>query len=225
MQHSPLPTRAEVTDVSNAILDGADACMLSGESAVGEYPVESVAMMRRISRAAEPLIRRRGPLHTAVHEETAADPAAGGLAQVLNPITEATVAAAGNLAETLDAKLVVVASASGATALSLAKNRCSVPVLGVSDSSATLRRMSLLGHHSPGRRPTNHPRALLDFVTAGAQNKGLGISRRSHRVRRRHRFGGGDRTIWWSFTKFPEDEKAINLPRHREGAGWICPGQ
>ena len=59
MQHSRTPTRAEVADVSNAILDGADACMLSGETAVGEYPRETVEMMNRIALAAETSVTHR----------------------------------------------------------------------------------------------------------------------------------------------------------------------
>ena len=57
MQHSRQPTRAEVTDVANAILDGCDACMLSGETAVGQYPRAAVEMMNRIALATEPLMR------------------------------------------------------------------------------------------------------------------------------------------------------------------------
>jgi len=132
MTHSRLPTRAEVTDVANAILDGADACMLSGETAIGDYPREAVQMMHDIALATEPLYRQRPPL-----------PVPELSAEGINQITEATVYSAGQLAEQLDAKMIVVATASGQTAKSLAKNRNFVPTLGVSDSEATLRRMCL----------------------------------------------------------------------------------
>jgi len=163
MQHSRIPTRAEVTDVANAILDGADACMLSGETAIGEYPRQAVEMMHRIALATEPLCRRRPPL-----PEPDLD-AAG-----VNQITEATVYAAGRIAEKLDARLVVVASASGATALSLAKNRNYVPTVGVSDSPSTLRRMCLYWGVIPlSGAPTGDSEVLLDYITTWGRNAGL----------------------------------------------------
>ena len=132
MQQSRIPTRAEATDVANAVLDGADACMLSGETAIGRYPREAVETMHRIAVATEPMAR------LAVKRELA-----DLLAEDINPITEATTLAAGRLAETLNAQLIVVASASGKTALSVAKNRHFVPTVGISDSEAVLRRMTL----------------------------------------------------------------------------------
>jgi len=163
MQHARIPTRAEVTDVANAILDGADACMLSGETAIGEYPRQAVEMMHRIALATEPLCRRRPSL-----PEPDLD------AEGVNRITEATVHAAGRMAEKLDARLVVVASASGATALSLAKNRNYVPTVGVSDSPATLRRMCLYWGVIPlPGAPTGDSGALLDYVTTWGRKAGL----------------------------------------------------
>ncbi|NLX99494.1 MAG: pyruvate kinase [Rhodopirellula sp.] len=154
MQHSRLPTRAEVTDVANAILDGADACMLSGETAIGQYPVDSVKMMHRIALATEPSYRQRPPL-----------PAPDRQAEGINPITEATSYYAGRLAERLDAKMVVVASASGATALSLSKYRNFVPTVGISESEATLRRMCLYWGVFPlAGAPTGSPEEILRHV-------------------------------------------------------------
>jgi pyruvate kinase len=158
MQHSRLPTRAEVTDVANAILDGADACMLSGETAIGEYPVEAVEMMHRIALATEPEYRRRPP---------AAEPDFHTAA--VNPITEAAVHCAGRFAAELEAKLVIVASASGATALGLSKNRNWVPTIGVSNSEATLRRMCLYWGviPLPGAPAEDNRRLLLHVVDWG----------------------------------------------------------
>ncbi len=155
MQHAQLPTRAEVTDVANAILDGADACMLSGETAIGEHPRLAVEMMHRIALATEPLCRKR-------RARTAADFGADGL----NQITEATVLAAGRIAEELEAGLVVVATSSGATALTMSKNRRHVPTVGISDSAATLRRMCLYWGIIPlVAVPTVDRDTLLSFVT------------------------------------------------------------
>ena len=164
MQRSNMPTRAEATDVANAILDGADACMLSGETAIGEHPREAVAMMHRIALATEPLVR-----HADWHLPPA-EPAAAAV----NPITEATVHAAGHLAEELGAKLIVVATATGATALALSKHRNSVPTLGVSHSEATLRRMALYWGVIPmAGAPVSESGRLLQFVIEWGRDAAL----------------------------------------------------
>jgi pyruvate kinase len=179
MTHSRIPTRAEVADVSNAILDGADACMLSGETAVGEYPREAVEMMHRIALEAEGMhvspvhwgesqisnikseIPKSPSLQISNPQSLIPNPSPAGP----NPITEATVSAAGHIAEELGAKIVVVATASGSTALSMAKNRHVVPTLGVSDSPATLRRLCLYWGVIPlAGAPTDDSAALLRYV-------------------------------------------------------------
>jgi pyruvate kinase len=132
MHDSPRPTRAEATDVANAILDGADACMLSGETAIGKYPREAVEMMNRIAMATEESIAGRPP-----REMTR--PRADNLQE----ITRAVVRGAGAMAHSLSAKLVVVASHSGRTALALSQQRSFVPTVGVSTSETTLRKMCL----------------------------------------------------------------------------------
>jgi pyruvate kinase len=154
MQHARIPTRAEVTDVANAILDGADACMLSGETAIGEYPREAVEMMHRIALATESVYRRQPP---------AAGPDFSAAA--VHEITEAVVHSAARLAAELRAKMVVVASASGTTARLLSKNRTFVPTVGVSQSEATLRRMCLYWGVIPlPGAPASDSAALLQFV-------------------------------------------------------------
>ena len=132
MQHVSTPTRAEVSDVANAILDGSDACMLSGETAIGKYPREAVQIMNRVALETETVMTLRP-----------ATPEAEELPSGLRPVTQEVVRAAASLAASLPAKLLVVASHSGATALALSQQRPSVPTLGVSDSEETLRRMCL----------------------------------------------------------------------------------
>lgn len=130
MQHSRLPTRAEVTDVSNAILDGADACMLSGETAIGEYPLECVQTMNSIALNTEEVAKN----HKRDHQESCA---------LTNVITESTVKAAGSLAENLGAKLIAVMTKRGVSTLLLSKHRYHVPTVGISPNEKILRRMCL----------------------------------------------------------------------------------
>lgn len=132
MQHSRRPTRAEVTDVANAILDGGDACMLSGETAIGKYPREAVQMMSEVAQATEELFRDNLPRDSGEFH-----------AEGLHAVTAAVVYGAGHMAADLDAKLVAVVSHSGATALALSKQRNYVPTEGISDSPRTLRQMCL----------------------------------------------------------------------------------
>ncbi|HMO14526.1 MAG TPA: pyruvate kinase [Pirellulaceae bacterium] len=126
------PTRAEVTDVANAILDGADACMLSGETAIGSYPRDAVAMMHRIMHETEPLLAHRTAL--ALDDEIFKR----------QGITEAVVFGAGQIAKRLTAKAVVIATASGQAALVKSKHRDFIPTLAVTDSRQVAQQMCLL---------------------------------------------------------------------------------
>ncbi|NMC19927.1 MAG: pyruvate kinase, partial [Thermogutta sp.] len=158
MQNSPLPTRAEVTDVANAVLDGADACMLSGETAIGRFPLESVAMMHRIALAAEEYAgssaRDAG--------ESSEKVVRGGNDET---ITESTALHAGCIAAEVDAKLLIVASHSGKTALRISKHRFHMPTVGVSANAAALRRMALYWGIIPlPQAPVAESDRLLDFV-------------------------------------------------------------
>lgn len=155
MQNSSRPTRADVTDVANAILDGGDACMLSGETAVGKYPRQAVEMMNQIALATEELFRDAPPR-----------PSEAAFPEGLHPVTAAVTYGAGHIAARLHARLIVVASHTGATALALANQRTYVPTVGVSDSEATLRQMCLYWGVFPlANAPIANSSDLLAYVT------------------------------------------------------------
>ena len=151
MQHSRRPTRAETTDVANAILDGADACMLSGETAIGDHPRRVVEMMRRIAQSTERqyLQSRRQYLEELLGKSRLGAvgndflPRPQRLVHGLHPITQAVVEGASRIAAELDARLFVVASKSGVTAIARSKHRGGVPTIGLTDDLATLRQMTL----------------------------------------------------------------------------------
>jgi pyruvate kinase len=133
MEHSSRPTRAEASDVFNAVLDGTDAVMLSGETAVGEYPVESVATMRQICAEAEAFLKANP--RPAVRSAP--------LAGLVEPLVEATVDAACLAADRLDAPLLVVATDSGRTALALSNRRPAAAILAVTRTESVARLLAV----------------------------------------------------------------------------------
>jgi pyruvate kinase len=128
MIHHAEPTRAEASDVANAVLDGSSALMLSGETAVGEYPVEAVAYMNQIARAVEPSLGYRHQLPEAGEEPT---------------VGQAMSNAACDLAEALEAKALLVPTFTGRTASAVARLRPRKPILGLTHHRDSLQQMAL----------------------------------------------------------------------------------
>ncbi len=124
---NPTPTRAEASDVANAVYDGTDALMLSGETAVGKYPGRAVATMNRIARTVEASLPLGG----------------SGPRLASDGITTAISAAACDLAANLDAAAIVTPTSSGSTALEVAKHRPFQPVVAVSPSMDVINQLAL----------------------------------------------------------------------------------
>ena len=116
---APVPTRAEVSDVATAVFEGADAIMLSAESASGAYPVEAVATMDRIASEVE-----RDPNYKNIMHAQRTEPEATG--------ADAISAAARQIAETLNLAVICCYTASGATAMRAARERPQTPIIGMS---------------------------------------------------------------------------------------------
>jgi pyruvate kinase len=163
MHESQRPTRAEVTDVANAVLDGADACMLSGETAIGRFPVQAVKMMSSIAQATEHAIP------TMMYRDSdRADYA------TRHDVTRAVVCGAGLMAKQLKAKTLVVASHSGGTALALSQQRNLVPTIGVSTKESTLRKMCLYWGVTPlSGAPAQDMQELIRHSDGWARSVGL----------------------------------------------------
>ncbi len=131
MINSPVPTRAEVSDVATAIFEGADAVMLSAESAAGKYPVEAVATMNRIAEEIE-----NDPLYRGIIDAQRAEPEATG--------ADAIADAARHIADTLDLAAVICWTSSGSTGLRVARERPRPPIVALSPNIATGRRLAVV---------------------------------------------------------------------------------
>jgi pyruvate kinase len=133
---APTPTRAEASDVATAVYDGADAVMLSAESASGSYPCEAVEMMDRIIRRTE-----QHKLYRSI--------IAASQPEIEHTPPHAVAAAAADLAEAIEAPAIVAFTSSGTTAARIARKRPSVSILAITPDEATSRRLCLLwGTHS-----------------------------------------------------------------------------
>jgi len=166
---APTPTRAEVSDVANAMYDGADAVMLSAESAAGQYPVEAVAMMDAIAMQVEedPQHDERVHFTEVLPETTTAD---------------ALSLAAEQIARTVSARAVVCFTTSGSTARRVSRERMPVPLLVLTPRLATARRLGLVwGAHAV------HTRDVADFEEMIAKSKRMAL--------RHGMAGAGDRLI------------------------------
>ncbi len=130
MENSPRPTRAEASDVANAILDGTSAVMLSGETAMGKYPVEAIETMHALALTTESCLSEFGylqktPSHTA------------------NVITEAVSGAATAMAKDLEAAAIISLSETGFTSRLISKHRPECPILAITGSERVARRLSM----------------------------------------------------------------------------------
>jgi len=159
---NPTPTRAEVSDIANAILDQADAIMLSGETAAGKYPDLAVAMMDSVARATESYQQESG-----VHQAAQAKGQSGNVASA---IACAAVQAALNT----NARLVAVWSASGETARLVAQQRLPVSVIGLTYDEQVYRSMNLFYGVTPLRvKPMSHPADMADVLDAKLVERNL----------------------------------------------------
>jgi len=130
MVGAPAPTRAEASDVATAVYDGADAVMLSAETAAGGYPTEAVTMMDRIAQRVE-----RDPLYRTILDAEHFDPE--------NTAADAITAAARQVAHTIGAAAITTYTTSGSTTLRAARERPEVPILCLTSLMSTARRLSL----------------------------------------------------------------------------------
>ncbi|RAR44725.1 pyruvate kinase [Paenibacillus sp. MDMC362] len=161
MQRNPRPTRAEASDVANAIFDGTDAIMLSGETAAGKYPVESVLTMSRIAEKAESALNYREMfLKQRIAQDTS--------------VTEAISQSVAISALDLNAKAIISSTESGQTARMVSKYRPEAPIVAVTTQDRTLRRLALTWGVTPVKgEQASSTDEMFDYALQGGVKSGL----------------------------------------------------
>jgi pyruvate kinase len=149
---APTPTRAEATDIANAVFDGTSAVMLSAETAIGDHPVATVAMMARIAETADDRFD-----HTAWAEQVAALRMTNPNDSDATTITDAITIAAARAAESANVKAILCVSESGFTVRSMARFRPSARILGFSPNERTVRQLASSWGVAPVLLDTENP--------------------------------------------------------------------
>jgi pyruvate kinase len=161
MVSAPLPTRAEASDVAGAVYDGADAVMLSAETAVGKFPVEAVAIMDRIITEVEKDPHYRAILDARLPKPTPTD-------------ADAICDALRRIAHTLNIAAIVTYTSSGFSALRAARERPEAPILSLTPSAQTARRMALVwGTHSVQSEDIQRVQEMVDKACSVALKEGF----------------------------------------------------
>ncbi|NSL51276.1 pyruvate kinase [Calidifontibacillus erzurumensis] len=161
MQRNPRPTRAEASDVANAIFDGTDAIMLSGETAAGQYPVEAVRTMDRIAYKAETALSYHDLLTNRRKESEVT-------------ITDAISQSVAHTALNLNVNAIITPTESGSTAQSISKYRPKAPIIAVTPSDKISRKLALLwGVFTKVGRPAKTTDEMLDNAVQDALETGL----------------------------------------------------
>lgn len=161
MQRNPRPTRAEASDVANAIFDGTDAIMLSGETAAGKYPIEAVSTMNRIAVRTEAALTYQEILNTRSVERQ-------------STIPDALSQAVANVAFDLDAKAIITSTESGHTAKTVSKFRPKAPIVAVTPHEKVCRKLALVWGVFPVHSElANSTDEMLDVAVRTSVNSGF----------------------------------------------------
>ena len=164
MIESPVPTRAEVSDVATAIYEGADAVMLSAESAAGNYPVEAVRTMHNVALSVE-------------HDVTYRQVIAAFRTYERTSVADGIVSAAREIAESTDIKAICCFTDSGTTAIKVARERPQVPIVALSSSIHTLRRLCLVwGVFCVQAGPVNRFKSAVVAAARAVRENGFAIA-------------------------------------------------
>ena len=164
MIESPGPTRAEVSDVATAVFDGADAVMLSAETAAGKYPVEAVAMMDKIAAAAE-----SDPLYQSLIDATRPPPEETTADAIMDAVHQVT--------HTIHARAIVTWTKSGSTGLRASRERPEAPIIALTPLVETARRLSIAwGLHCVLTQDARNLDDVVERATEMARREGFAAS-------------------------------------------------